>query len=134
MIFGGVHSGGDDGIRTHDPLLAGQVLSQLSYTPVLGESLVLGTRSQMQGFRSRPDVVLRTTRGREREEKKRLNEIEKIRRILSSFSFPEGTVFQLSFPSSFALFRPALRAKAQVSAPTYFPVLLPAKYLRLSGA
>ena len=28
-------SGGDDGIRTHDPLLAGQVLSQLSYTPRL---------------------------------------------------------------------------------------------------
>ena len=26
---------GDDGIRTHDPLLAGQVLSQLSYTPTL---------------------------------------------------------------------------------------------------
>ena len=26
-------AGGDDGIRTHDPLLAGQVLSQLSYTP-----------------------------------------------------------------------------------------------------
>ena len=25
--------GGDDGNRTHDPLLAGQVLSQLSYTP-----------------------------------------------------------------------------------------------------
>ena len=29
-------SGGDDGIRTHDPLLAGQVLSQLSYTPIIG--------------------------------------------------------------------------------------------------
>ena len=28
------YSGGDDGIRTHDPLLAGQVLSQLSYTPI----------------------------------------------------------------------------------------------------
>ena len=28
--------GGDDGIRTHDPLLAGQVLSQLSYTPLWG--------------------------------------------------------------------------------------------------
>ena len=28
--------GGDDGIRTHDPLLAGQVLSQLSYTPIIG--------------------------------------------------------------------------------------------------
>ena len=26
--------GGDDGNRTHDPLLAGQVLSQLSYTPM----------------------------------------------------------------------------------------------------
>ena len=29
------HAGGDDGIRTHDPLLAGQVLSQLSYTPIV---------------------------------------------------------------------------------------------------
>ena len=28
-----VPSGGDEGIRTLDPLLAGQVLSQLSYTP-----------------------------------------------------------------------------------------------------
>ena len=28
--------GGDDGNRTHDPLLAGQVLSQLSYTPSVG--------------------------------------------------------------------------------------------------
>ncbi len=27
-------TGGDEGIRTLDPLLAGQVLSQLSYTPV----------------------------------------------------------------------------------------------------
>ena len=34
----GFPTGGDDGIRTHDPLLAGQVLSQLSYTPIyLGE-------------------------------------------------------------------------------------------------
>ena len=30
---------GDDGIRTHDPLLAGQVLSQLSYTPMVSPSL-----------------------------------------------------------------------------------------------
>ena len=30
--------GGDDGIRTHDPLLAGQVLSQLSYTPIFNGS------------------------------------------------------------------------------------------------
>ena len=30
------HVGGDDGNRTHDPLLAGQVLSQLSYTPIFG--------------------------------------------------------------------------------------------------
>ena len=32
--FPSVLTGGDDGIRTHDPLLAGQVLSQLSYTPI----------------------------------------------------------------------------------------------------
>ena len=31
--------GGDDGNRTHDPLLAGQVLSQLSYTPMIGYSV-----------------------------------------------------------------------------------------------
>ena len=33
--------GGDDGIRTHDPLLAGQVLSQLSYTPSVPSPLSL---------------------------------------------------------------------------------------------
>ena len=32
-------SGGDEGIRTLDPLLAGQVLSQLSYTPVFPKVL-----------------------------------------------------------------------------------------------
>ena len=39
LSFGGhdsCHLGGDDGNRTHDPLLAGQVLSQLSYTPIKG--------------------------------------------------------------------------------------------------
>ena len=38
LVFGVSRSsfafGGDDGNRTHDPLLAGQVLSQLSYTPI----------------------------------------------------------------------------------------------------
>ena len=34
--------GGDDGIRTHDPLLAGQVLSQLSYTPIFASIGRLG--------------------------------------------------------------------------------------------
>ncbi len=37
-VFGSLillhRTGGDDGIRTLDPLLAGQVLSQLSYTPI----------------------------------------------------------------------------------------------------
>ena len=33
-------AGGDDGVRTHDPLLAGQVLSQLSYTPILTGSFL----------------------------------------------------------------------------------------------
>ena len=32
--FAASTAGGDDGNRTHDPLLAGQVLSQLSYTPI----------------------------------------------------------------------------------------------------
>ena len=32
----GLPAGGDEGNRTLDPLLAGQVLSQLSYTPVSG--------------------------------------------------------------------------------------------------
>ena len=36
LLGSGTAGGGDDGIRTHDPLLAGQVLSQLSYTPILG--------------------------------------------------------------------------------------------------
>ena len=34
-------SGGDDGVRTHDPLLAGQVLSQLSYTPIGDFGMIL---------------------------------------------------------------------------------------------
>ena len=36
FYYGFLAVGGDDGIRTHDPLLAGQVLSQLSYTPISG--------------------------------------------------------------------------------------------------
>ena len=59
-----IHSrgcGGDDGIRTHDPLLAGQVLSQLSYTPILSpafSSLLVGSSglepptSRLSGARS----------------------------------------------------------------------------------
>ena len=35
VVFLSHLDGGDDGIRTHDPLLAGQVLSQLSYTPIM---------------------------------------------------------------------------------------------------
>ena len=38
--------GGDDGIRTHDPLLAGQVLSQLSYTPIKMDSSFLRLQSK----------------------------------------------------------------------------------------
>ena len=42
----GLH-GGDDGIRTHDPLLAGQVLSQLSYTPKFEVLLFLPVKSSL---------------------------------------------------------------------------------------
>ena len=36
--------GGDEEIRTLDPLLAGQVLSQLSYTPVYLRTALLSRR------------------------------------------------------------------------------------------
>ena len=42
-------AGGDDGIRTHDPLLAGQVLSQLSYTPILFWGFILSVRPFLLG-------------------------------------------------------------------------------------
>ena len=42
-------SGGDEGIRTLDPLLAGQVLSQLSYTPIsYGEPLERASKIEQQ--------------------------------------------------------------------------------------
>ena len=40
--------GGDEGNRTLDPLLAGQVLSQLSYTPVSGELLKRAKKIEQQ--------------------------------------------------------------------------------------
>ena len=47
VLFGSrsLSDGGDDGIRTHDPLLAGQVLSQLSYTPIYMGLCFLSKRS-----------------------------------------------------------------------------------------
>ena len=57
-------AGGDDGIRTHDPLLAGQVLSQLSYTPVFSLSHPRETPSKLNNdptyfnsYRNRRDPV-----------------------------------------------------------------------------
>ena len=44
--------GGDDGNRTHDPLLAGQVLSQLSYTPILGFSVTENWTTNRASFRN----------------------------------------------------------------------------------
>ena len=42
--------GGDDGIRTHDPLLAGQVLSQLSYTPKFTFRFCFSPREPQNSF------------------------------------------------------------------------------------
>ena len=55
------HVGGDDGIRTHDPLLAGQVLSQLSYTPVY---YVPGSLTDLSKLNNEPkqDLVRHRTR------------------------------------------------------------------------
>ena len=51
--FGFSTDGGDEGIRTLDPLLAGQVLSQLSYTPIMGLfPTVPGNRTTTECFES----------------------------------------------------------------------------------
>ena len=42
------HFGGDEGNRTPDPLLAGQVLSQLSYTPMSGELVKRAKKIEQQ--------------------------------------------------------------------------------------
>ena len=49
LLFQVFSFGGDDGIRTHDPLLAGQVLSQLSYTPILNSKFEI-PNSKLLGF------------------------------------------------------------------------------------
>ena len=55
--------GGDDGIRTHDPLLAGQVLSQLSYTPICASQLNLLRRWNHFVVKSlRGEMLLRNVR------------------------------------------------------------------------
>ena len=47
------HSRGDEGIRTPDPLLARQVLSQLSYTPrIVGLRRLELPTSRLSGVRS----------------------------------------------------------------------------------
>ena len=51
-------SGGDDGIRTHDPLLAGQVLSQLSYTPI--GVYLLGGPSKLNNKNYRSSFLVNT--------------------------------------------------------------------------
>ena len=50
-------AGGDDGVRTHDPLLAGQVLSQLSYTPIFWGFLFLNEQTDIVPFLSRAIVL-----------------------------------------------------------------------------
>ena len=50
--------GGDDGNRTHDPLLAGQVLSQLSYTPILGLFTWVNSHSKLNNNESRTRLRL----------------------------------------------------------------------------
>ena len=56
--------GGDDGIRTHDPLLAGQVLSQLSYTPIycLRQWYLLRRWNHFVVISLRGDILLRNVR------------------------------------------------------------------------
>ena len=83
--------GGDDGIRTHDPLLAGQVLSQLSYTPISRGSLF-----HREPFRIPDDVGID------------LSSRAVARRVLSAqqsltsvFGMGTGGPFALKTPTSF---------------------------------
>ena len=56
-----IATGGDDGIRTHDPLLAGQVLSQLSYTPMVFRfSIFSAEESHDSSADVGPDLFSRT--------------------------------------------------------------------------
>ena len=52
------HRGGDEGNRTLDPLLAGQVLSQLSYTPISGSLTVPENRTTTFLLKSFPRRLL----------------------------------------------------------------------------
>jgi len=47
-------AGGGDGTRTHDPLVANQVLYQLSYAPVVREYAAMGS-----GTRFDPHTAMR---------------------------------------------------------------------------
>ena len=51
-FFGFLYPNGDGEIRTLDPLLARQVLSQLSYTPIMGLSGLEPPTSRLSGVRS----------------------------------------------------------------------------------
>ena len=54
LILVGLSTSGDNEIRTRDPLLARQVLSQLSYTPVvfMGLNGLEPSTSRLSGVRS----------------------------------------------------------------------------------
>ena len=66
ISFGCFQPSGDGEIRTHDPLLARQVLSQLSYAPVMGLSGLEPPTSRLSGVRSnqlsyKPSFILAAT-------------------------------------------------------------------------
>ena len=52
--------GGDERVRTDDPLLAKQVLSQLSYTPINGSKLVGVLSRPTEPQKLNNDSLLRT--------------------------------------------------------------------------
>ena len=62
-IFGCQCAGGDDRARTGDPLLAKQVLSQLSYIPVARKRVTIA-RSWRHAFRISPSACGVKLRGR----------------------------------------------------------------------
>ena len=109
-------AGGDDGIRTHDPLLAGQVLSQLSYTPIFNECLLFLHRSKLYTCLVGPSGLEPPT-----------SCLSGTRSNLLSYE-PMWLVSDFRHLGFFRLREQIALLSLPMSALSYFPVQSPAKY------
>ena len=116
-----LYAGGDDGIRTHDPLLAGQVLSQLSYTPILKWFVVFSVfcRQTQRVYLVGPSGLEPPT-----------SCLSGTRSNLLSYE-PMWLVSDFSSLGVFGIRKEAFTSSlSEVSALSYLPVQSPVKYFR----